>query len=56
MPTGNHPTLEAALNAARAVPGKPEAPPVYVYPRSFARMMADALAPALASRLEGGGE
>lgn len=54
QPSGNHPTLEAALVAAQAIPGKPPAQPVYVYPRSFAQMMADSFAPAKEAMQQGG--
>lgn len=47
MKEGSHATIEAALEAAQAIKGKPSGQPVYVYARSFPALMADAVAPAL---------
>ncbi|MFC0201474.1 hypothetical protein [Paracoccus rhizosphaerae] len=50
---GSHPTIEAALEAAQAIQGRPTAQPVYVYARSLPELMAEAFAPAVGGMLKG---
>lgn len=56
MRSGNFPTLESAIEAARATPGRKDEQPVYVYSRSFAALFADAVAPAVEALLPKTGE
>ncbi len=56
MKLENYPTIDAALDAARAVDGKEARQPVYVYDRSFSDLMAEALAPAISPMLKGAAE
>lgn len=54
MKDGSHPTIEAALDAAQAIEGKPAGQPVYVYSRSLPDLMSEAVAPAVIALMNGG--
>lgn len=56
MKHGNFPSLEAALDAARAVEDKKAGQPVYVYDRSFPDLFAAAFVSSVERMAKKGGE
>ena len=53
MKLGNHPAMDVALEAARAVEGRKTGQPIYVYDRSFAALFAEGMAPAVEGLMNG---